>query len=168
LDVKKSLDSRRGAKPRVSYQSVRLSADHYESVFRTPGLWKRLWPLLRKAKNKEDVARAFERVKVPDEHYFVPSLTTLILKVVRDPRFPKSESAQIRFFVDAIAARGAVSPRRSIDISQRERAKAERTHQIIRCEFYVVCSCGYEGPSLHGKCAECDAPIVSLPFKALG
>jgi hypothetical protein len=162
--MKKPLDSRRGAKPRVSYERVRLSADHYESVFRTPGLWKRLLPLLRKAKNEADVATAFETANVPDRHYFVPSLTGLILSVIRDSRFPKTEDAQIRFFADALAARGAVSPRRSIDIAQEERARMKGAHQIIRCELYVVCSCGYEGPSLHGKCAQCGAPITSLPF----
>ena len=67
----------------------------------------------------------------PKIHYFVPSLTALILKVTRDRKFPKGPSTQIRFIVDAIAARGRVAPRRSIDISQQERAGAASAHQII-------------------------------------
>jgi len=162
--MKKSLDSRRGRKPRTSYQSLLLSTRHYDSIFRTPGLWDRLWSLLRRAKTEQEVTDAFETVRVPDIHYFVPNLSGLILRVIRDPKFPKGTSAQIRFFVDSIAGHGRVAPRRSIDIAQKERAKAEQAHQIIRSELYVVCSCGYEGPSLHGKCAECGAPIVFLPF----
>jgi hypothetical protein len=147
--MNKPLDSRRGRKARAAYSRVLLTAQHYESVFRTPGLWRRLWPRLKKAKHETAVANAFTKSNVPDLHYFVPSLTTLILKVIQDRRLPKTEDAQIRFFVDAIAARGAVSHRRSIDMVQAERKKAKDAHRIVRCELYVVCSCGYEGPSLN-------------------
>jgi hypothetical protein len=161
--VKKLLDSRRGRTPNVSYKRVLLSAEHYYSVFNTRGLWDRLWPMLKKVKTERGVARAFMKVKVPEIHYFVPSLTPLILKVIRDPKFPKGPSAQIRHLADALAARGAVAPRRSIDIVQEERAKAKAAHHILRYEYFVVCSCGYEGPSFNWSCAKCGAPIVLPP-----
>ena len=157
--MKKRLDSRRGRKPRAAYGRMALSAGHYERIF-TPGLWKRLWPLLRVARNEAGVGKAFRRTQVPDLHYFVPSLASLILGVIRDPSFPKREPAQIRHFVDSIAGRGVVSPRRSRDIMQASRAEAKRAHHIVRFEFYVVCSCGYEGPALNSCCAECSAPII--------
>ena len=105
--------------------------------------------------------QAFE--KVPDfyKQEFVPTLAPLILKVLREPTFPKRRSAQIGFLADSLAARGRVSPRRSRDISARERTK--KTHQIVRRDYYIECTCGYEGPARYGACPGCGTDTVAGP-----
>ena len=61
---------------------------------------------------------------------------------------------------DSLAGLGWISPRRSRDICERERAKGKRAHHIIRYEFYVECSCGYKGRSRKYACPNCGAEIV--------
>jgi len=82
-------------------------------------------------------------------------IVSLILKVLRDPDFPKRDrEARINFLADSLAARGAVTPRTSRDICARERAKdrARQRHRIMRREFYIECSCGCQGPTYKGRC----------------
>ena len=88
-------------------------------------------------------------------------IPSLILKTIRDSKFPKRRNAQINFLADSLAAWGAVSPRRSRDICGNERAKerAKSPHRIIRKEFYVECSCGYKGPARDNACRKCGATI---------
>src|SRR5438132_13441161 len=52
-----------------------------------------------------------------------------------------------------------VTPRRSRDICEQERAKAKRNHHIICYEFYVECSCGHKGRSRNHACPKCGARI---------
>ena len=156
------LDSPRGRKPHVRPSEVFGSANHYRGIFGREGLWDQLYPVLRDAKREQDVQHAFDTIHVGDSHYFVPSLLGLILTVVSDRAFPKTKSAQIAFFADSLAGRGDVTPRRSRDICEKERAKAKKAihpHHIIRYEFYVECSCGYTGASQDHACARCRAPI---------
>jgi len=130
-------------------------------------VWDRLWPLLSKALNEEDVIKAFQEGASPYAQNFVPGLATLALIVIREPRFPKRREPQIGFLADSLAGVGVVTPRRSRDICQKERAmqRQKSPHHIIRHEFYIECSCGYKGPARDNACRECGAEIpLSLPW----
>lgn len=85
----------------------------------------------------------------------------LILMVLKEPRFPKRLETQADFLADSIAGLGKVSPRRSRDICEEERKKELRKsrHKILRHEFYVECTCGYQGPACDNACRECGAQI---------
>jgi len=124
-------------------------------------VWDRLWPLLSKAQNEEDVIKAFQEGARPYTQNFVPGLATLTLTVIREPRFPKRREPQIGFLADSLAGVGVVAPRRSRDICQRESAmqRQKSLHRIIRHEFYIECSCGYKGPARDNACRKCGAEI---------
>jgi hypothetical protein len=85
---------------------------------------------------------------------FVPHWSELILKIIHDRRFPRVRAkAQIAFLADSLGAQGAVTPRRSREICAEERTK--KSHFIVRRDFYIGCTCGYEGPALKGACPDC-------------
>jgi len=75
------------------------------------------------------------------------------LKIVNDPKFPKRAAAQIRYLADSLAGVEQVTPRRSRDIVAEERNRIR--HKIIRQDYYIACTCGYEGPALDGACRGC-------------
>ena len=88
------------------------------------------------------------------------TLADLILKVVKDPKYPKhKQEAQINFLADSIAGYGMFTPRSSRDICERERARIKQVHHILCYEFYIECSCGYQGHSKHHACPMCEAKI---------
>lgn len=120
--------------------------------------WKDIGEPLLQAGISEEVTAAFQLM--PDIHrqQFVPSLAGLILQVLKDPLFPKRGKPQIRFLADSLGARGARSPRRSRDICSEERKKP--MHFIIRQDFYIQCTCSYEGPALNGACRKCGTDIL--------
>jgi hypothetical protein len=169
-EVDTVLERRPGRPTDVVYGAVAERAGDYQKVFRD--VWDELWPPLSVASSKEDVIQAFEKV-IPGGTEF-PLQADSILSVIRDKRFPKRPKAQITYLAESLAALGNVSFRRSRDICALERAKRrgaerERTKlgQIVRCEFYVECSCGYKGPSLNHACRTCGAVIskkhISFP-----
>jgi hypothetical protein len=87
-------------------------------------------------------------------------IPSLILTILRDPKFPKKRrQQQINFLADSLAAWGTVSPRRSRDICEQERKKEKKGHQILRREFYIECSCAYQGPARDNACRNCGAQI---------
>ena len=92
----------------------------------------------------------------------MPALASLVLSVLREPGFPKRRQQRINFLADSLAGLGSVSPRRSRDICNQERKK--KVHQIIREESYIVCSCGYKGHSLHGRCPRCGPNEMFIPL----
>lgn len=51
------------------------------------------------------------------------------------------------------------------DVCRRGRAKqrAKSPYHILRYEYYVECSCGYEGPARDNACRKCGAEINLLP-----
>jgi len=117
-----------------------------------------------KAQTEEDVDRAFD----PWPNYkqdFAP-ISALILKVLREQKFPKRREPQINFLTDSLAGRGWISPRRSRDICERERKK--KVNYIIRQDYYIECTCRYKGPALHGRCPKCGTDRLSLPLLVLG
>lgn len=87
------------------------------------------------------------------------SIADVVLQVMQERKFPKTRDAQVKFLADSLAARGEITPRSSRDLCERQRAKEKTRHHIIRYEFYIACSCGFEGPSLHHSCPKCGAPI---------
>jgi ribosomal protein L32 len=122
-------------------------------------VWDRLWPVLSKAQTEEDVIKAVEEGASPYAQQFVPSLSNLILRVVREPKFPKRRKAQINFLADSLAGVDRITLRYSRDICQKDRAKQKRAHHILRYEVYVECSCGHKGLSRNHACPKCEAEI---------
>jgi len=122
-------------------------------------VWDRLWPLLAGAQNKEGVIKAFQEGSSPYDSGFMPFLAGLVIKVMKEPKFPKRRQPRINFLADSLAGVGRVAPRRSRDICEEERAKAKRAHHIICYEFYVECSCGHKGRSRNHACPKCGATI---------
>jgi hypothetical protein len=89
----------------------------------------------------------------------------LLLSVLRDRQFPKrSREAQEQFIADSLAALGQISIRRSRDIVQRERSAGKKQGKILRREFYIECSCGYQGPAYQNSCPDCGAAVSYLDF----
>lgn len=159
-DPKKGLDSLLPRKPRgrpgIRRSPVRSNADHYQMLLSQH--WKVVGPPLLQAKTPEQVTAAFREVPEIQRVHFVPSLAKPILAVLRERHFPKTRDAQIRFLADSLGARGAVSPRRSRDICAEQRKNV--VTWIIRRDFYIECSCGYEGPALRGACPKCKTDRV--------
>jgi hypothetical protein len=148
---------RRGRPFRVNPSWVRGRADNYRWIFSQ--IWKDVWPGFSEAETREGVLRSFEGRAGGYSNEFV-LIADLILRVVRDPKFPKRTSgAQINFLADSIAGHGLVTPRSSRDICERERARIKRVHQIVRYEYWIECSCGYKGRSLNHACPKCEAAI---------
>jgi len=109
------------------------------------------------------VIRAFD----PWPHYqrdFEP-IAPVILKILREPKFPKRREVQMNYLADSLAGRGWISPRRSRDICEQERKKKE--HCIIRQDYYIECTCHYKGPALFGKCPKCGTDKLSLALLVL-
>jgi hypothetical protein len=152
-----SLKSRRGRPPRVRPTEIRGRADNYRFIFGQ--VWDRLWPRLSRVLTEQEVIDSFLEGATPYAQEFVPALASLIFRVLREPRFPKRRETQINFLADSLAALGYVAPRSSRDICQKERARAKRTHHILRFEFYVECSCGFNGRSRDHACPKCGAEI---------
>lgn len=155
----------RGRPRRVNPEETWGRGDNYRRIFNV--VWHGLWPSLSQAQTEQDVISAFEQ-NAPSYREFVPALASLVLKVIRDPKFPKRRQAQINYIADSLAAYGWVSPRRSRDICQKERLKEKRTHRIIRYEFKIECSCGYKGFSHDHACPKCKAKVPFPPSSLFG
>ncbi len=117
-----------------------------------------------KAQTEEDVVRAFD--PWPNYRRDFEPIASQILKVLREPKFPKRREAQINFLADFLAGRGGISARRSRDICEQERKK--KVNYIIRQDYYIECTCRYKGPALHGRCPKCGTDRLSLPLVVLG
>lgn len=133
-------------------------AENYRWIFNQ--IWDRLWPLLELSECADDVTKAFERAANPYQTEFVPAFSSVVLWTMRDVDFPKRKEPQINFMADSLAGLGSVSPRRSRDICQEQRDLINRTHRILRYEYYVECSCGYKGRSRDHSCPRCGAVIT--------
>lgn len=152
----KVLDSVSGKKPRRGRPGVRREeiagrAYHYGIVF--DQCWKNIREEVLAAKSAEEITEAFKRSAEPYSSYFVPHQSAAILRVVTDPKFPKRPAAQGRYLADSLAGVGLVTPRRSRDIVAGERNQVR--HKIVRRDYYIKCTCGYEGPALDGACRGC-------------
>ena len=151
----------RGRPPKARTSEVFGRAGNYRMIF------AEVWPKLRdpllaiEAGREEEVIRAFQNYAQPYAQNFVPQLASDILRVIHERKFPKRPKAQINFLADSLAGRPNVEPRTSRDICGQERAKerAKSPHKIIRKEFYIVCSCSYQGPAQNNACPKCGAQI---------
>ena len=146
---------RRGPKPRAVPTWLRGRADNWRNVL--PHVWPKLWPALKKANTVDDVRDALE-FAVPYKDYFI-SHPALILGILKDPKFPKTDRGRVNFLADSAAGFGEVSPRRSRDICAAERAAAKKVGQILRWEYYIECSCKYKGYSMGHACPDCGAKL---------
>lgn len=149
----------RGRPYHVIHSEVIGRAENYRTAFGF--VWSKLCGPLVAAKNVKEIIETFEKHAQGYAQEFVPRLAEDILKVIQDPKFPKRPEPQINFLADSLAGRPNVEPRTSRDICSKGRAKerAKSPHKIIRKEFYVECSCGYEGPALNDACRKCSAEI---------
>jgi len=127
-------------------------ADNYRGIFES--IWNGLRQPLLKATTEDEVTGAFEKHAGPYAREFVPLLSSVILTVIRHPKFPKRPKVQIGFLADSLAGLKTLAPRRARDVVAEELSKqrARQKHKIVRKEFYIECSCGYEGPTYKGKC----------------
>jgi hypothetical protein len=148
-----------GRPVKVVPSAVRGRADNWRvSLAR---LWDELEVPLLSAETADDVSKAFQTV-LPGNNEFPPH-AELIFRVLNDPRFPKRKTARINFLADSSAGLGLVTPRRSRDICAEERAVDAQRHQVIRYEYWIECSCGYEGISQGHCCKKCGAELM-LPI----
>jgi hypothetical protein len=148
----------RGRPPNVVASQVYGRAENYRDIL--DQVWDRLWPLLSNAQTEEEVTKAFQDGARPYDQNFVPGLSVLTLQVLRESTLPKRRKPLQHFLADSLAGVGVVTPRRSRDICAKEREKKKRAHHILRYEFYVECSCGYEGHSTNHACPTCGAEIL--------
>jgi hypothetical protein len=147
----------RGRPAHIESSVVVRSADTYRLWF--DQLWSKLGPRLLASRSSEEITKAI-RENAPDVSVSLAPHSELILKIVRDPRFPAIRSAsQIHFLADSLGGQGLVKPRRSREICAEERSKVR--HVIVRQEYYIECSCGYKGPALDGACRECGTGELS-------
>lgn len=135
------------------------TANNFRAVF--PLAWPTLGEALLSAKYPSDVTAAFQAAKkLINIDGFIPRLSGFILDIINSKKFPKKRSnTQITFLADSLGADGLVSARRSREICAEERAIVK--HTIIRREFYIECTCKYQGPALHGACPKCGATEMS-------
>jgi hypothetical protein len=155
------LNKGRGRPYRIDPAIVVGAADAYRTWFQQ--FWAKLGPRILTAKSSEEITRAITEDAPSVSTSLIP-LSELILKIVRDTKFPRVRAAsQIHFLADSLGGQGFVEPRRSREICAEERSK-ER-HVIVRREFYIECSCGYQGPARDGACAKCGTAELSSELK---
>jgi hypothetical protein len=163
IKAKKGLDSdspkRRGPHRQIQPTTVLGRADNNRWILQQ--VWDSVWPSLSESQSPEDVNKALENAGAYEQQ-FVP-WAAAILGVLNEKRFPKRKKARINFIADSLAGIPNVSPRRSRDICVEERARKKRAHQIVRYEFYIVCSCGRKGHSVKHACPKCGAKILFPP-----
>jgi len=158
-----SKKSRRGRPAHIEPFVVVGSADTYRLWFQQ--YWLKLRPRFLAARSAEDVRRAIDE-NAPDICVNLAPYLELILKILRDPRFPAVRSAsQIGFLADSLGGQGRVTPRRSREICVQERSRVR--HKIVRREYYIECSCGYKGPALDRACRECGTGELSTELELM-
>jgi hypothetical protein len=150
-----------GRPPKIRASEVYGRAENWRGILEQ--VWERLWPLLANAQSEAEVTKAFQDGARPYDQNFVPSLSGLTLRVLRESTLPKRQKPLQRFLADSLAGVDVVTPRRSRDIcaqERAERAKSAKAHHILHYEFYVECSCGYKGRSKNHACPKCGAVIL--------
>lgn len=161
MTSRKSLDKSygkrdRGRPPNMPAAEVINRADNHRGIFES--IWDKLREPLLAAKTEDEVTAAFETHAGLDAREFVPHLSSRILKIIHHPQFPKRPNVQLYYLADSLAGLLRLTPRRSREIVAEEMVKLEarKIHKILRKEFYIECTCGYEGPTYKRKCPMCD------------
>ncbi len=122
--------------------------------------WPKLGARLLAAQSPEEVAIAVREEAAGISASLDPH-SELILRIRSDPKFPRARStSQINFLADSLAGQGLVTPRRAREICAEERAK--KKYFIVRREYYIECSCGYQGPAMDGACRDCGTGELSF------
>ncbi|MGC1107543.1 MAG: hypothetical protein WA876_13490 [Candidatus Acidiferrales bacterium] len=155
LSEKKS----RGRPATILASTVVGRANNYR--YQLKQVWLQLEGPLVAAKTENDVKAALETHAPVYASSYVPFQVPDILALIHDKKFPKDPEARINFLADSLGGRSILTFRSSRDVCARERAKerAKSPYQILRYEYYVECSCGYEGPARDGACRKCGAVI---------
>jgi len=143
--------ARRGRPRHIRKSEVVNRAYDYGLTFEQS--WDSIKDALLLAETEDEFKKALEEVFPHVREKFPPRLFPFILKIRRDPKFPKTEKAQQKFFAESLGGNGIISPRRSRDICAEVRKNP--IHTIIRRDPYIECTCGYEGPAKYGKCPKC-------------
>ena len=162
-ESKKALDKDSGkrgpGRPGVEPSVVYGRAGNYR--YSLEQIWGDVSERLLKATTREEVIEAFQGTVEYYSKQFIPVFANLILQILHEPNFPTKPKTQIKFIAESLGGADDISPRRSRDIcaAEREKLKLLSPHNILRKEFYVECSCGYEGPALNNACRECKAVI---------
>src|SRR5262249_23284831 len=113
---------RRGPKWKVSASAVRGRADNWRTILAI--VWSKLGPALEQATTESHVRAALASA-TPYQDEFVRH-SALILNILKDPKFPKTQQGRIHFLADSAAGLGVVSPRRTRDICAAERVAANK------------------------------------------
>ena len=152
---------KRGRPPQIDRSIVKGAASAYHTWFLQ--FWSKVGPRILAAQSPQEITRAVTEDAAGVSASLVPH-SALILKIVRDPKFPRARAkSQMRFLADSLAGQGFVTPRRSREICAEERSKV--CHVIVRREYYIECSCGYEGPALGGACPKCGTAELSWDLR---
>jgi len=151
----------KGRPSRIDPGIVVGSADAFRAWFHQ--FWTKLGPRILIAKSSEEIERAITE-DAPSVEGGLFQYSELILKIVRDRRFPRARTtSQIHFLADSLGGQGFVSSRRSREICAAERTKVKQV--IVRREYYIECSCGYKGPALDGACRDCGTGALSWELR---
>lgn len=163
LDKDSPIRLPRGRPTDIRPSEITGRADKFRYIF--DQVWDRLWPLLGDARTEQQVEEAFR--SAASTYYNKSEIwqSELVLRILNDPKFPKTRNPQVNFFADSLAALGEITPRYSRDICTKERARKKREHHIKRFEFRIECSCGFKGFSRDHACPTCGAKI-SIPWNS--
>ena len=160
----------RGRKRRIHAENVVRAAN---DLFRILEFCKDQidWDKLEIAKTEEEAATAFERVPSPYRERLNLWLAA-IPEWALEGKFPKTNlDRKMRHLADSVAAEGFLTPRRCRDVCLEERKRQAQLGMILRREFYIECSCGYQGPAKGGGCRQCGtksfSPKIELEYPLL-
>jgi hypothetical protein len=119
------------------------------------------WGKLEIAKTEEEVTSEFERVPGPHRerlNLWLPAIP----EWAQEGKFPKANlERKMRHLADSVAAEGFLTPRRCRDVCLEERKRQAQLGMILRREFYIECSRGYQGPAKGGGCRQCGTNRLS-------
>ena len=119
------------------------------------------WGKLELAKTEKEAATAIERVPPPYRERLNFWLAA-IPEWAQEGKFPKTNlERKMRHLADSVAAEGFLTPRRCRDVCLEERKRQAQLGMILRREFYIECSCGYQGPAKGGGCRQCGTKRLS-------
>jgi hypothetical protein len=148
---------KRGRPRKMQWDWVTGRASNYEHQLSE--VWPKLEAPLLAARIEDEVTTAFRDHAEPHAQEFTPRLASDILALMSDRKFPKRASPRIKFLARSLAGRPSLSFRTSRDICEKVHVQEnlKSPHRILSREFYIECSCGYQGPARNNACRKCGA-----------